>query len=399
MKPKWLERSEVVTGLVLLGKLSADAVNPEDMYPPYDEVIRVLQKDGATDEDVVAACNYAPVRDAKSAVTELDGHIEPEKWVSLNVKAAALYKAGEELEGIAKDLKDAIPTETSKLLGITTKIDLDYRSMTPLDKVQPEEAQWILTGYKPIDDYLGGLPKAGLTLIAGNPGIGKTTLALEIAINMARKYPAKKVAFFSLEMLMGQVVARMLKVDKKLTKKERARILGADHAFTVGEVTSTAHRVAATEDLSLIVIDFADLMVEGEQSESVMGIIYRQLALLAKRTGIPVALVCQFSRVAYGDTGGKNSNGMSGIPKIHWIRYSSMAEIMSSLILLLYNPSAIVADYKAGSILPYAQDRGYIIAGKSRFGFLMGFPGAIQTEWHPDQGWGQKAFHYFKLQV
>ena len=70
------------------------------------------------------------------------------------------------------------------------------------------------------------------------------------------------------------------------------------------------------------------MLVEGEQSEAVMGVIYRSLAMLAKTTGVPVILICQLNRTQY--TG--------GIPKINHIRYSGMAEMMSSLILLLYNP-------------------------------------------------------------
>jgi len=119
----------------------------------------------------------------------------------------------------------------------------------------------------------------------------------------------------------------------------------------------------------------------------VMGVIYRSLAMLAKTTGVPVILVCQLNRTQY--TG--------GIPKINHIRYSGMAEMMSSLILLLYNPSVTVADVQANAILPFFSDKGYIIIGKSRFGFKRGKPGAVQVDFKGETGWGTLGYSYWDV--
>ena len=156
-------------------------------------------------------------------------------------------------------------------------------------------------------------------------------------------------------------------------------MLGTESAYTVGEIYAVAARAAANENLKAIIIDFADMLVEGEQSEAVMGVIYRTLAVLAKTTGVPVILICQLNRNQY----------QGGIPKINHIRYSGMAEMMSALILLLYNPSSTVADVQANAILPYYPDKGYIIVGKSRFGFKQGKPGAVQLDFVGETGWGQ----------
>jgi len=295
-----------------------------------------------------------------------------------------------------------LPIDPGKLIQFVSELDLGHRALTPLDQVEPEAGQWIKTGYAPIDDYVGGIPKAGLIALAGGTGIGKTTLALKLAISMIRKYKGHrksknqpeaeapgKVAIFSLEMLLSQIMARLLDVDESLTKEERSRILASESAYTVGEIYAMAARAAANENLKTIIIDFADMLIEGEQSEAAMGIIYRTLAVLAKTTGVPVILVCQFSR----------KQDATGIPKITWIRYSAMAEMMSALVLMLYNPSVTITDVNANAVLPFYPDKGYIIVGKSRFGFKMKKPGAVQVDFDGKTGWGDIPYHYFDIYV
>jgi hypothetical protein len=102
-----------------------------------------------------------------------------------------------------------------------------------------------------------------------------------------------------------------------------------------------------------------------------------------------VILICQFSR----------KEDATGIPKINWIRYSGMAEMMSALILMLYNPSVTVTDVKANAVLPFFPDKGYIIVGKSRFGFKKGKPGAVQVDFTGETGWGQIGHSYWDVYV
>jgi len=404
-KMVWLDRSEIVTGLIFNGDLDANLVNADDFYPPYNEIIPTLRKGGTT-EDVVAKHGFSYYQAATMAANAVTADKEQAKrkpidWLILLEQAASYYKYGQELAKMADYLIMGQAIDPGKLLQFVSGLDLGHRTLTPLSQVEPEAGQWIKTGYAPIDYYVGGIPKAGLITVAGGTGIGKTTLALRIGLDMVRLYkgkrktkttaaePAGKIAIFSLEMLLSQVMARYLDLDKTITKEERSRILATESAYTVGEIYAVAARTAANENLKAIIIDFADMLVEGEQSEAVMGVIYRSLAVLAKTTGVPVILVCQLNRTQY--TG--------GIPKINHIRYSGMAEMMSSLILLLYNPSSTVADVNANAILPFYQDKGYIIIGKSRFGFKMGKPGAIQTDFYGETGWGNIGYHYFDVFV
>jgi len=407
----WLDRSEIVIGLILNGELDANLVNADDFYPPYNEVVATLRK-GGTQEDVITKHGFSSIQAATLAANAVTADKEQAKhkpidWLNLLEQAASYYKYGQELSLMADKLMMGQPIDPGKMLQFISELDLGHRALTPLDRVEPEAGQWIRTGYAPIDEYVGGVPKAGLTVVVGGTGIGKTTLALRIGLEMVRLYNGKKqkrhkdklyfdspiekgkVAIFSLEMLLSQVMARYLNLDHTITKEERSRLLASESAYTVGEIYAVAARTAANENLKAIIIDFADMLVEGEQSEAVMGVIYRSLAVLAKTTGVPVILICQLNRNQY----------QGGIPKINHIRYSGMAEMMSALILILYNPSATVADVNANSILPFYPDKGYIIVGKSRFGFKMGKPGAIQIEFQGETGWGNIGYHYFDVHV
>lgn len=408
-KMVWLDRTEVVAGLILQGDIDVNMVNPDDFYGEYKDIIGSIKK-GLSQEELVVKHGFSNLQTAKMAanmVTPEEAERKPIDWVTLLEQAASYYRYGQELSGMADKLLMGQPVDPGKLLQFVSELNLGHRALTPLDQVEPEAGQWIKTGYQPLDEYVGGIPKAGLVALAGGTGIGKTTMALRIAIQLVRTYPGVKgakikkgkatpwkvepgkVAIFSLEMLLSQVVARFLNLDDTITKEERSRILASESAYTVGEIYAVAARTAANENLKAIIIDFADMLVEGEQSEAIMGVIYRALAMLAKTTGVPVILICQLNRNQY----------QGGIPKINHIRYSGMAEMMSALILLLYNPSSTVADVQANAILPYYEDKGYMIVAKSRFGFLMGKPGAVQIDFKGETGWGMLGHQYWDVHV
>lgn len=389
-KPVWLDRTEIVVGLAIRGKIDYNLVAADILYPPYGDVLPVMQKGGAEDA-IIKSIGYSLYRDALMAADAIiaDKKSKPLSWLTTLQKVAARYKSGDELEKIAKDLKEGKEVDMGKALMHVSQIDTGYRGLTPFTDVKAEDVQWIPTGYPPIDRYVGGIPKAGMVLMAASTGVGKTTLVLRLALSLIRKHKKSKVAIFSLEMLLSQVKARLESLDPNIKSDEMKRLLGSESAYTSAEVYAVAAQYAATENLAAIIVDFADLMVEGKQSEDVMGEIYRSMALLAKNTTVPVILIGQLNRSTYE----------GGIPKIHHIRYSGMAEILSSLIFLLYNPSAIVADHKADAILPYAEDKGYIIVGKSRFGYKEKKPGAIQVDWSGDKGWGLMGYHYYPVNV
>lgn len=380
---KWKDASEIVTGLSIQGRLDANAINPDDLFPPYGEIIPLL-RDGKDRADITMKVGFAPVDTCIHAVDSINGSLSPLEWLKTVELCASRAKAGIDLEKVSRDLKDGKEIDVGSILAAATKVDLGYRDMTPMSQITGDDNVWVKTGYGPIDKYTGGIPDACLTVVGASPGVGKTTFMLKLAKCMVRKYKKKKVALFTLEMTMGQITARLLNIDKEVTKEEKDRILLNEDAYNINEVYAIAGRTCAQNSVAMIGIDFADLLVESEQSEAVMGKIYRTCSMLAKKVRVPVVLISQLNREVY----------KGGEPRVNHLRYSGMAEAMSALILLIHNPNTILADFATESSLTRVEGRGYVIVGKSRFGFKGGSPGAIMIEWDGLAGWGDREWGY-----
>lgn len=181
------------------------------------------------------------------------------------------------------------------------------------------------TGLPDIDKRILGLNSGELIFIAARPGMGKTSIALNIALSVA-KNTDKAVAIFSLEMAREQIVTRMLAYEglvngKKLltgnlTEEDWRRIGAAattisrtnmyvddNPILSVADMNAACRRI---ENLGLVVIDYLQLMTSagGKQkyaSESrtqVVSDISRMLKIMAKELNIPVVCLSQLSRAS-----------------------------------------------------------------------------------------------------
>ena len=183
------------------------------------------------------------------------------------------------------------------------------------------------TGLPDIDNRILGMNPGELIFIAARPGMGKTSIALNIALAVA-KHSGKAVAIFSLEMAREQIVSRMLAYEglvngKKLltgnlTAEDWRRI--GDAATTISNtemyvddnpVLSVADMNAAcrrVENLGLVVIDYLQLMTSAggkqkyanESRTQVVSDISRMLKIMAKELNIPVVCLSQLSRASEG---------------------------------------------------------------------------------------------------
>jgi replicative DNA helicase len=181
----------------------------------------------------------------------------------------------------------------------------------------------LATGFKDLDRLTSGLQNSDLILVAARPSMGKTAFTLNIASNVAIR-EKKAVAFFSLEMSKEQLVQRMLCAEASIdsqklrigeledddwTKLINAadRLSGApifidDTAgISVLEMRSKARRLKVEHDLSLIIIDYLQLMQGsggkgGENRQQEISEISRSLKGLARELGVPVIALSQLSR-------------------------------------------------------------------------------------------------------
>ncbi|MGN0591905.1 MAG: replicative DNA helicase [Ruminococcus sp.] len=206
------------------------------------------------------------------------------------------------------------------------------------------------TGYKYLDTVTSGLNKSDLILIAARPGMGKTSFALNIATNVARRGD-KEVAIFSLEMSKEQLATRMLSTEALvdshklrsgfLTSEDWVRLAtsagvlsGLPMYFddtagvTVQQIKAKLRRM---KNLGLVVIDYLQLMTSTLKTDNrvlVISEITRQLKIMAKELDIPVILLSQLSR------GPESRNDKR--PMLSDLRESGSIEQDADIVMFLY---------------------------------------------------------------
>jgi len=179
------------------------------------------------------------------------------------------------------------------------------------------------TGISVIDAYLPGLYAGQLVIIAARPGIGKTSLALQMAANLPGK-----VLFFSLEMSRTELFARRLsglasvegwRIETgKVTEDEAQRVLAAQDAIRQAEsdlviidrlsdiniILNTARRFIRRGKISAMFIDYLTLITggRGETQNLKISDITRRLKSFATENGVPIIVLSQLNRaIEYHD--------------------------------------------------------------------------------------------------
>ena len=177
------------------------------------------------------------------------------------------------------------------------------------------------TGFDELNYRTGGFHAGELILIAGRPGMGKSSLAVNIAEHAAFKNQ-QTVAIFNLEMPKTQMVNRImcsqarvdshkikmgeldtedwLSIGRVMNKFYQAPLYIDDTAtITVSEIRAKCRRLKQTKQLQLVIIDYLQLMQSPKRTESrqqEISEISRSLKILAKELEIPVIACAQLSR-------------------------------------------------------------------------------------------------------
>ncbi len=211
----------------------------------------------------------------------------------------------------------------------------------------------ILTGFTGIDEFLGGLQRTDLIILAGRPSMGKTSLALNIARNAAVDQGAC-VALFSLEMFRESLVQRLLSSDSGVnsrhirlglnTPEEEGLIMEATGKLSeapiyiddspqlrVVEMRSKARRLYYERGIDLIIVDYLQLMQgDGRNENRVQEISYisRSLKALARELNVPVIAISQLSRAVEWRA--------SHIPQLSDLRESGSIEQDADLVVFVY---------------------------------------------------------------
>ena len=245
------------------------------------------------------------------------------------------------------------------------------------------------TGMLDLDKKINGLNNSDLLLVAARPAMGKSAFALNLALNVARKYN-KTVAIFNLEMSREQLAMRLLAIESfvdgqkmatgKLTEEEWSKLCMAsaslsqtdiriddNPSITVADINAKCRRL---ENLGMVVIDYLQLMngsgygKGGDSRVNVVSEISRSLKIMAKELNVPVICLSQLSRGPESRTDKR--------PMLSDLRESGAIEQDADEVLFLYRDEY----YNENT-----EDKGIAecIVSKNRHGEV----GTVKLQWIP----------------
>lgn len=263
------------------------------------------------------------------------------------------------------------------LQHIKAGLDKHYERMEYLAE-NKDKIVGLPTGIMDLDKLLGGLQRSDMIVMAGRPGMGKSALALSIALYAARKHQ-KRVAIFSLEMSEEQLIQRLIAnqtgIDSQRIragdiKKEEWPVyykaiqdlsvtqlfIDDTPAISITELRSRARRLVAEHGLDLLIVDYLQLMTAAgrhENRQQEVSVISRGIKSLARELDIPILALSQLSRQV--------DSRQNKRPVLSDLRESGSIEQDSDVVLFIYRDEVYNPDTEFPNIAE-------LIIGKHRNG-------------------------------
>lgn len=329
------------------------AVQAADIFETEEEAKVYLTQLAETVPSLTHTDNYVKIIVEKYRVRQL-----------MNAAKSILEQTGEEtnadllLESAEQKIYEIRSgRDTSALTPINSVIMDTYAHLQEISGPNREKYLGIPTGFSYLDTLLTGLGRSDLLILAARPGMGKTSFALNIATNVAKRQDVP-VAFFSLEMTKDQLVSRILSSEAAIDSSafrtgelstadwedlaHASEVMARTHIFlddtsniTIPEMKAKIRRInqdPARPNIGLIMIDYLQLMSSGKRTENrvqELSDITRNLKIMAKELNVPVIALSQLSRSA-------EKNRTDHRPMLSDLRDSGSIEQDADVVLFLY---------------------------------------------------------------
>jgi replicative DNA helicase len=350
-----LEKAGGITYLTELTEITPSAAN----YKSYYEIV------------VRDSLNRKLIRGARNIIENSMKSVDGQKSIAYAEKTVF---------DISKE------TENSALLGMHEG-DIVDSVLEKFERLQsdPESFRGVPTGYKKLDRMTHGLQAGALIVLAARPGMGKTSLAMNI-VEYASLVSGRTSAVFSLEMPRSEITQRLLcsyakvsmqkALDGQLEQKEWKKLMLASDQLkkskiyiddssriTPQEILSKCRRLKTTTGaLDVVMIDYIQLMSGGdskiagaENRQQEIASITRDLKIMAKELGVPVIALSQLRRI------------QSKEPQLSDLRESGAIEQDADIVMFISRPEAIATkeELESGAIVKGAAE---LILAKHRGG-------------------------------
>ena len=277
-----------------------------------NDLMDTVQSAGSAEYYAKIVSEKATLRSLIHAGTQITQHgFEGEDDV-----AAALDRSEQAVFEVGKrNQRGQFSTVSSLLLEAFNRIDERFS--------QKGDRTGITSGFNDIDQYTAGFQPGNLIILAARPAMGKTSMALTMAV-AAAKEEKKPVAVFSLEMTSDEIVERLICSEARLDSSKIRRgavernewekmshamstlndlkiLLDDQGGVSVTEVRSRLRRVHAAEGLGIAFIDYLQLLDPGDGGakdtrNEQLSKICRMLKLTAKDLKIPIVALAQLNR-------------------------------------------------------------------------------------------------------
>ncbi|WP_460450404.1 replicative DNA helicase [Alsobacter sp. SYSU BS001988] len=268
----------------------------------------------------------------------------------------------------------------------------------------------ISTGISDLDRMMGGLQPSDLIILAGRPGMGKTSLATNIAFNVAKDYRGERqpdghmkridggiVGFFSLEMSADQLATRLIAEESgvasykirrgEISEQDFARVANAARemercpfyiddtgGISIAQLTARARRLKRQKGLDLLVVDYLQLLSasakKGENRVQELTEITTGLKALAKELVVPIIALSQLSRQV--------ENRDDKRPQLSDLRESGSIEQDADVVIFVYREEYYLKNkepkmgteehFKWQAEMEQVHGRAEVIIGKQRHG-------------------------------
>jgi len=356
LPPQNIEAEQSVLGSLLIDRDAVSKVasflHPEDFYREahaqiYDAILSLYERREPV--DFITLCDELDRREQLAAVGDASyitglinavptaAHVE--HYARIVERAAIrrrLIQAAGRIAEVAyeetEDVDEVIDRAEQLVFNVAqrrlarelipiSKLLYDYFDEIEYLQQHRDEQRGVLSGFVDLDRLLGGLQPSDLIIVAGRPSMGKTSLVLSMASNVAAQNRGA-IAVFSLEMAAEQLIQRLIASETGIDA-QRLR-LGQIHddeielvtraighlsqmsiyiddspAISPFELRTKARRLHAEHPLALVIVDYLQLMSAGVRVENrvqEISFISRSLKSLARELSVPVIAASQLSR-------------------------------------------------------------------------------------------------------
>jgi replicative DNA helicase len=230
--------------------------------------------------------------------------------------------------------------------------DLSREALSDIDRARSFESDGLSTGFTDVDQVIHGFRAGQLIVIGARPATGKTALGISLALNAAQT--GTPSLFVSMEMPRAEIMARIMamKSEVRLRDIQSGRIEHADAGIlceaayefgrqpfgiidtailTVPKLAAIVRRETRRKGIEFLVIDYLQLLTPERSQQNnrnqEIGLMCRQLKVLAISSKMPIVLLCQLNRDVENRSGGE--------PRLSDLRESGEIEQHADIVLLM----------------------------------------------------------------